>query len=91
MQTLLYIIAKTIDILLNVVSTAMFVRVILSFFVNPEESRVYAFCCFITEPFIIPFRVILAKLGVGEGIPIDLPFMVAYFTLSFVMMFLPII
>ena len=86
----LYLIAKVIDILLGVIYFAMFLRVILSIFVGPE-NRLHLLCVLITEPFVVPFRLLLAKLKIAQDIPIDISFMVAYLALFLVRLLLPII
>ncbi len=87
---ILYLFAKVIDILLGVIYFAMFLRVILSIFVSPE-NRLHLLCVLITEPFIVPFRLLLAKLNIAQGLPIDISFMVAYLALFLVRLLLPII
>ncbi len=90
MEYFFYIIAKIVSIGLSVLSLAMFLRVILQFFAS-EDSKFVIFCYAITEPFIIPIRVIMDKLNVGQGSPIDIPFFVAYIILTVLQMFLPIV
>ena len=87
---ILYLYAKVIDILLGVIYFAMFLRVILSIFASPE-NKLNMLCVLITEPFVAPFRLLLAKLNIGQGLPIDISFMVAYFALFIVRLLLPII
>ena len=89
METALLILAKTVQVLLSVVSLAMIVRMLLPFFSNPEESRVYALTCYITEPFIIPVRYILAKLNIGQDSPFDWSFFVTYLIIWALEAFLP--
>ena len=83
--------AKVVSIFLGAVSLAMLVRVILSLFVNTEENIIYALCCYISEPFILPFRLLCSKLGIGQNTPFDIPFMMAYFGLSIISLLLPVI
>ena len=87
----LFVIAKTISILLDVMYFAMIARVILPFFVMPEESRLYALTAVLTEPIIIPFRFLLAKLNVGQNSPLDWSFFVAAIALSILESALPAI
>lgn len=91
MEIILYIFAKVVQIFLSVVSFAMLARVLLQFFVDITTSRLYAFATMITEPFILPFRLLFAKLGIGQNTPLDIPFFVAYLSISFVSMLLPLI
>lgn len=78
MQDFFYIIAKTIAIALEVVSFAMIVRMILPFFVDPMESRIYLISSYITEPFIAPVRALLVMLNIGQDSPIDWAFSITY-------------
>jgi uncharacterized protein YggT (Ycf19 family) len=66
-------------------------RVLLQFFVNPEESRLYAFLFFLSEPVILPFRILFAKFNIGQNTPLDMPFLTACLSLSLIQMFLPVI
>ena len=61
MEAILYVLAKVVAIYLSIATYAIFGRVILQFFVVPEESRLYALLFFISEPFIMPFRIIFAR------------------------------
>lgn len=90
MEAVFYIIAKVVSIGLSVLSVVMFLRVILQFFASPENKFVL-FCYAITEPFIIPIRVIMEKLDIGQNSPIDIPFFIAYIMISVLQMMLPMI
>ncbi len=90
-ETVLFIIAKTIAILLDVIYFAMLARVVLPFFVNPEESKLYALSALLSEPIIIPVRFLMVKLNIGQSSPIDWSFFVAAIGLSILQSFLPAI
>ena len=91
MEIFLYILAKTVQIFLSLISFAMLMRVILQFFVDVNKSKFYALCLALTEPVILPFRMLFAKLHIAERTPIDVPFIVAYFAISIVTALLPLI
>lgn len=91
METILYILAKIVAIYLTLASYAMLGRVILQFFVVPEESKLFALLFFISEPIILPFRVLFEKLKIGQGVPIDIPFFAGYISVTFLQIFLPVI
>lgn len=91
MEAIFYILAKVVAIYINIAAYSMLGRVILQFFVVPEESRFYALLFFISEPIIMPFRLILAKLNIGQDSPIDIAFMTAYFGVALLQLFLPVI
>ena len=91
METIFYILAKTVQLYLSVASYAMLARVVIQFFVSVEESKLYVLLCYISEPVILPFRIVMAKLNIGQNIPIDMPFMAACIGLSILQVFLPAI
>ncbi len=91
MEAFFYVLAKVVEIYLSVISLAMLLRVILQFFVDVEENRLFTLCVVVSETFVFPFRGIMQKLNIAEDTPIDLPFMVAYISLVAVTTFLPII
>ncbi|MBQ8582988.1 MAG: YggT family protein [Clostridia bacterium] len=91
MLSILYIFAKTVQVIISVVSFAMLLRAILPFFLNVEESRVFALCCLISEPFVAPVRFVMVKLNIGQGSPIDWSFFVTYLLLWLLESFLPVI
>ena len=76
---------------LDVVSFGMIARMLLPFFVDPEESRVYAISCYLTEPFIAPVRAIMVRLNIGQDSPIDWAFSVTYLIIFLLGMFRPAI
>jgi uncharacterized protein YggT (Ycf19 family) len=90
-EILFFILAKTIALLLDVVYFAMLARVLLPFFVIPEESKLYALAAVLTEPIIIPFRFLLMKLNIGQNSPLDWSFFIAAISLSVVQSMLPAI
>ena len=87
----LMIFAKTVSLLLSVLSYAMFGRAILSFFPSMDDSRVSAFLIALTEPVIIPVRALLYKFNVGQNSPIDISFSLTYLLIVIVQMFLPLV
>ena len=91
METTFYILAKTVQICLDLVSIAMVVRMLLPIFIEPEGNRLFAAACFISEPFVMPVRLIMAKLNVGQNTPIDVAFMIAYFVVWLLGIMLPAI
>lgn len=85
----LIVLARTVSLLLTVVSYAMFARAILSFFPSMDNSPVTAFLVTVTEPFIIPIRALLYHFNIGQNSPIDLSFSLTYLLLMLVQLFLP--
>lgn len=91
MEIILYIFAKCISILLDFAMLCMMIRAVLPIFVDVEENRLYTFALIVTEPFIIPVRLIFYKLNIGQDSPIDWSFFATYIILSVGTMLLPII
>ena len=91
-QEIFYIFAKTISIVIDVVSIAMVIRMILSFFTpDPLESRVYMLSCYVTEPFIAPIRALMVHFNIGQDSPIDWAFFVTSILLGIIGSILPVI
>ena len=89
-QEIFYIFAKTVSIVLDVVSIAMVIRMILSFFTpDPLENRVYMLSCYITEPFIAPIRALMVHFNIGQDSPIDWAFFVTSILLGIIGSILP--
>ena len=80
----LYIIASVIKITFYVVYFASFLRVFLPFLCDTGTNKIYLFVCLITEPFVIPVRVILQKFNILQGSPIDWAFIITFMLLGIV-------
>jgi uncharacterized protein YggT (Ycf19 family) len=88
-ESLLHFFASFVAILLNVVSFAMMIRMLLPLFINAEESRLYLFLAYITEPFIAPVRFLMAKFNILQDSPIDWSFTVSYLVIVLLQFMLP--
>ena len=96
METIFYVTAKVISLMLSAISLAMLVRVIMQLVsmltsFDIEGNKFYIFCFAVTEFFVTPFRYLCAKFNLFTGTPIDAPFFIAYLTISLLQSFLPII
>lgn len=85
------VIANVIAITLDVCSFAFIVRAIMPLFADVESSRVYLFVCVVTEPFIIPVRLIMQKFNILQGSPFDWSFTITYLLFAMLRMLLPVI
>ena len=88
-MVILDIFARPISLLLSAVSFAMLLRMLLSFFIFDEDSRLLNFLGIITEPFIVPVRALLVRFNIGQDSPIDWSFSLAYLLIAIAPMFLP--
>ncbi len=75
---------------LGVVSVAMLLRAILSWFFMEDESTLLLFLVAITEPFILPIRVLLSRFRFASESPIDLSFVIASLLIGALVVFLPV-
>ncbi|MBQ9131565.1 MAG: YggT family protein [Clostridia bacterium] len=76
LDTLIFFVKQTLLVALNVLSVAMMVRAIMSWFDQLEESRLSAFLYMLTEPVILPVRKLCQRLRLFEGLPLDIPFLI---------------
>ena len=91
MIEVIYIFAKTVSVTLSVVSVAMLVRMILPWFVDPMESRIYELSCLLTVPFILPVRAFMVRFNIAQDSPIDWAFSIAYILIWLLKNMLPAI
>ena len=86
-----FFIAKLVSVVISVEIYAMLVRMLLPFFTNPEDSRLYYFLFVITEPIITPVRFIFAKFNIGQESMFDWAFTATYLILIMLNYSLPVI
>ena len=90
MEIIAYIFKKTVSIFLLAVTICMFGRAIRSWFAG-DETPIDRFLYSITEPFVMPFRAILAKSELAASSPIDIAYflamMVVYLAFSILNLF----
>ncbi len=91
METLFYFAAKLVQVILEVVSLAMIVRMIVPIFTGDEDNKVCMLAAMISEPFIAPVRAIMVKFNIGQGTPFDWSFFATYLIIWLLQMFLPAI
>ena len=91
MEDILYFAAKCVQVMLNAVSWAMLLRMLLPIFVDPENNKIYIFTVCVTEPFVAPVRAIMVKLNIGQGTPLDWSFTVTYLIIWLLKLLLPAI
>lgn len=84
MQTLAYFLIGTVDAILMALQIAMFLRAILSWFMDEGSSKFSAFLYAITEPVIIPVRALCDRMGWFQDFPLDIPFFITYILLAMI-------
>ncbi len=78
MQAVLFIIARVAQLMLGFLEIALLLRMILTWFITNEQNRLLLFLYAVTEPFILPFRVLCHAFGLPEDFPIDIPYSIAF-------------
>ena len=74
MKLFLVLTVNFVDLVLTAVLFAMLIRALLSILFMGEESKFAMILYFFTEPFIMPMRIILQKLNLFQGSPLDVSF-----------------
>lgn len=82
MAYLFYILIKTLVLLIGLVNMALFLRAIFSWFITLNDNKFVQIVWTFTEPFLVPMRKLLSKIGVAQGLPIDLSFIATWIVLD---------
>ena len=94
MNYFIYFIVYFVYGIILVLQFLMMARAIMSWFVQDDDgpSRIYDFLYYATEPVIYPVRRLLQKLGLaGDGMMIDISFLVTVIILWTVELLLPVV
>ena len=86
MNVLLYIFANVVITLLSLLHLAMLARAILSMFML--EGGILTVLEMVTEPFILPVRLLFKKLNILQGTPFDFSGLTVMILISVIMVFL---
>lgn len=86
-NTLIYLVVSLVRAILSTVMISMLIRSILSLFMM-TENKFSALVFYITEPFVIPVRLLMEKLNLFQGTPIDFSFMITVILLGLLSTFL---
>lgn len=89
MANFVYVFTNLVSFFLTVLEVMMFIRAFLSWLPVDDDSPIVRFVYTMTEPIIIPVRVLLERSETVRSLPIDLSFFVAFLLLSAVQMLLP--
>lgn len=84
MKLFLVLTVNFVDLVLGAVLFAMLIRAILSLIMMGEENRFSMLLFYFTEPFILPVRRILERLGLFQGTPIDVSFFLTTILLAMI-------
>ena len=79
-----YSIKQAVFILVEIIDLAILIRILLSFLPNLRNNKLSDIIYHITEPILYPCRMLLDRLGLGNGM-IDFSPILAYFLLRFIL------
>ena len=85
---LLYIVSATVRFLIAAIQFLMLARAIISWLPFEEDHPLVTFLYSVTEPVIMPVRAVIDRLGLFEGMPIDISFLITFMLLSVLEMLL---
>ena len=89
MQQILYVFINFIKIMIVALQMLMFVRAIMSWIMMEEENTFTRFLNLVTDPIIMPVRMLLEKVEFIRNMPMDISFFVAFLILVIIQNILP--
>ena len=89
MYNLIYFFTTFVNVVLSVLQLLLIVRAILSWLPTDGESRLVGFVTMLTEPVVLPVRLLLEKSETLAGLPIDISCLTSYMILSMIQILLP--
>lgn len=86
MTGLAYVLINIVRVFLTAIEALMLIRAILSWLPVDEESTLANFVYMMTEPIVMPVRLVLERFDSIRNMPIDISFFVAFLLLSAIQM-----
>ncbi len=74
-----------------VLEMLMIVRMLLSWMPVDDDSPILNFVYAMTEPLILPVRLVLERSETVQALPIDLSFFISFLLLGIIQMALPVV
>lgn len=81
MTTIYYMLRSTVLLILTLLELMMFLRAIMSWFPQVQGNKFHQMMVMLTEPIIMPFRALVARIPALRGFPLDVSFTLAFLTL----------
>lgn len=91
MEVTVLLLRNIILVLLDVLQLAFLLRAIMSWFDRGEPGMISSFLIFVTEPIIMPIRVLFERRKLFQDSMLDVPFFIAFMILTLVQTFLTLI
>ena len=87
MSTVIYVLVQFVLYAINVITIAMCIRAVISWFYDGDGWFI-RLLYFITEPVIMPVRLLLVKMNWLQNTPLDFSYILAYLILFIVQVLL---
>ena len=91
MDYLVYIFTTLVSVLLSILQLFMLLRAVLSWLPTDDDSPFPGFVYTMTEPVILPVRMVLERSETVRSMPIDISFFISLILLTVVQTALPVI
>ena len=78
----IYVLVVFVLRFIEILSLAMFIRAILSWFIMDGEGKLMRFLYVLTEPIVYPYRKLFHKLNWFQRTPVDVSFICGILSLS---------
>ena len=91
MNNFVYFFTTLVSVFLSILHLLMLVRAVMSWFPTDDDSPIFGFVFSLTEPIVIPVRIILDRSETVRSMPIDISFFIAFMLLSIVQTMLPVV
>ena len=88
MAAFFYVVSGIALLLLRFLETMMLIRAVLSWFPINEDSNFVRFIFMVTEPIIMPVRLLLARIPAFQNLPFDLSFSITFLLIFLLQIFL---
>lgn len=80
------VVRQIVVVLIELISLLLLVRAIFSWFPDMRNNRFFEIVYAITEPVLMPYRMLFERLNIGRNFPLDLSFLATILTLQFISM-----
>ncbi len=88
MSSGMYVLVNCALLFIDVITLCMTVRMIMSFLFMENDSKLGRLLFVVTEPVILPVRLLCDRFGWFGGMPVDMPFFISALLLLIVRLFL---
>ena len=82
MPAICYVIITIVKILITALLFAMMLRALMSWMPDMEDTKFSNFLYTLTEPVVLPVRMLFERMRWFENSPLDISFLVAYLLLA---------